>query len=91
MWEVELPPARRPTDAPAPKVAFAYRAVRFLHRHHLVGDARMEQLRQRYGSPDYRNVTGVMRGVNVKAVTNPTTTTKPLTATEKVLAAKAAK
>ena len=61
-------PLLRPTDAPAPKVAFAYRAVRFLHRRHLVSDARMEQLRHRYGSPDYRNVTGVMRGVNVKAV-----------------------
>jgi len=61
-------PLLRPTDAPAPKAAFAYRAVRFLHRRHLVSDARMEQLRHRYGSPDYRNVTGVMRGVNVKAV-----------------------
>ena len=35
---------------------------------HLVGDARMESLRQRYGSADYRAATGAMRGVLVKAV-----------------------
>ena len=46
--------------------ALSYRLGRFLHRRGLVGDARMEALRQRHGSPDYRAASGVMRGVFVK-------------------------
>ena len=49
--------------------AFAYLAVRRLHRAGLVGEERMERARQRYGSPDYRHAVGVMRGVVVKVVT----------------------
>lgn len=45
-----------------------YRVVRALHRAGLVGEARMEQARQRHGSPDYRNAQGVMRGVLVRVV-----------------------
>jgi pimeloyl-ACP methyl ester carboxylesterase len=48
--------------------ALAFRVARVLHRAKLVGDDRMETLRQRYGSADYRAATGVMRGVLVKAV-----------------------
>ena len=47
---------------------FAYRAGRALHRARLLGDRRMERLRQRYGSEDYRNASEVMRGVLVKSV-----------------------
>jgi pimeloyl-ACP methyl ester carboxylesterase len=61
-------PLLRPSDAPRPKVATAYKVARFLHRRHVLSDARMEALRQRYGAADYRNATGVMRGVNVKVV-----------------------
>ncbi len=46
--------------------AFSYRVGRFLHRRGLVGDDRMEAMRQRHGSPDYRATQGVMRGVFVK-------------------------
>lgn len=50
------------------KPALAFRVGRALHRAHLVGDARMEAMRQRHGSADYRAAAGVMRGVLVKAV-----------------------
>lgn len=46
----------------------AYRAVRWLHGRGLVGDARLEAVRQRYGSRDYRAATGVMRDVLVARV-----------------------
>jgi pimeloyl-ACP methyl ester carboxylesterase len=61
-------PLLRPSDAPRAKVATVYKVARFLHRRHVLSDARMEALRQRYGAADYRNATGVMRGVNVKVV-----------------------
>jgi pimeloyl-ACP methyl ester carboxylesterase len=44
------------------------RAARWLHRHGLLPDARMEAVRQRHGSDDYRAATGVMRDVFVKVV-----------------------
>ena len=46
--------------------ALSFRVGRFLHRRGLVGDDRMEALRQRHGSPDYRAAQGVMREVFVK-------------------------
>ncbi len=46
--------------------ATTYRIMRRLHRLGLVGDERMESLRNRYGSPDYRAAQGVMRGVFVR-------------------------
>lgn len=46
----------------------AYRTARRLHRAGLLGDDRMEALRRRHGSPDYRAARGVMRDVLVKAV-----------------------
>jgi pimeloyl-ACP methyl ester carboxylesterase len=51
-----------------PKPAMAFRAARALHRAKLLSDARMESMRQRYGSADYRAASGVMRAVLVKAV-----------------------
>ena len=45
--------------------ATAFRVARTLHRMGLVGEDRMEAMRQRYGSPDYRAAVGVMRGVFV--------------------------
>ncbi len=44
----------------------AYRVARTLHRLGLVGEERMEALRQKYGSPDYRAAQGVMRDVFVQ-------------------------
>jgi pimeloyl-ACP methyl ester carboxylesterase len=44
------------------------RLAKTLRRVGLLGEERVEQLRQKYGSPDYRRATGVMRGVLVKAV-----------------------
>jgi pimeloyl-ACP methyl ester carboxylesterase len=48
--------------------ALSYRVGRSLHRFGLIGESRMEWLRQRYGSPDYRAATGVMREVLVRTV-----------------------
>jgi pimeloyl-ACP methyl ester carboxylesterase len=45
-----------------------YLLARALHRLGLVGAARMERLRQRYGSADYRTASPRMRGVLVKLV-----------------------
>jgi pimeloyl-ACP methyl ester carboxylesterase len=49
-----------------PKVC--YRATRLLWRAGLMSDVRMESARQRYGSRDYRNATGVMRAVLVRVL-----------------------
>jgi pimeloyl-ACP methyl ester carboxylesterase len=57
------PPDRRPA-----RPSIAYRAGRALHRAGLVSDDRMEQLRRRHGSDEYRRASPVMRGVLVKAV-----------------------
>jgi pimeloyl-ACP methyl ester carboxylesterase len=51
---------------PAPSAR--YRLVRWMHRRGVVTDERMEALRRRRGSDDYRNATGVMRDVLVIAV-----------------------
>jgi pimeloyl-ACP methyl ester carboxylesterase len=48
--------------------ALSYRVGRSLHRFGLIGESRMESLRQRHGSPDYRAATGVMREVLVRTV-----------------------
>ena len=45
--------------------SLSYRVARFFHRRGLVADSRMESLRQRHGSADYRAAQGVMRGVLV--------------------------
>lgn len=54
--------------APAPRPAASYRALRALHRMGLVGDARVDRVRQRRGSADYQATTGVMRDVFVRLV-----------------------
>src|SRR3954452_9036428 len=61
-------PLLRPADVKRPKVAWQFKLARALHAKRLVSDARMEAMRQRYGAADYRNATGIMRAVNVKAV-----------------------
>lgn len=61
-------PLLRRRDATRRKPALAYRVARALHRRGLVSETRMESLRQRYGSPDYRAATGVMRAVHVRVV-----------------------
>jgi pimeloyl-ACP methyl ester carboxylesterase len=55
-----------PARAATPSAS--YRFVRWLHRRGVVGDERMEAVRRRRGSDDYRNATGVMRDVLVIAV-----------------------
>jgi pimeloyl-ACP methyl ester carboxylesterase len=62
------PLAPAPGGAGRARPAFAYRAGRALHRAGVMSDARMERLRQKYGSDDYRRATPTMRGVLVKAV-----------------------
>lgn len=60
-----VPLIRRPSTV---KPAARYRLGRALHRRGLIGDDRMEALRRRYGSRDYANASGVMRGVHVTVV-----------------------
>jgi pimeloyl-ACP methyl ester carboxylesterase len=45
-----------------------YRLVRRLHRLGLVSDERMESMRNKHGSPDYRAARGVMRDVFVRVL-----------------------
>jgi len=59
-------PLLRAPSTGKPKAAF--RVARRLHRWRLVSDARMEAMRQRYGSADYRAAQGVMRQVLVQVV-----------------------
>jgi pimeloyl-ACP methyl ester carboxylesterase len=59
-------PLLRTSAAARPRLRF--RLARALHRWSLVSDARMEALRQRYGSDDYRQASGIMRSVLVKVV-----------------------
>jgi pimeloyl-ACP methyl ester carboxylesterase len=61
-----VPQLLRAPSAGKPKLAF--RVARRLHRWRLLPDARMEALRQRYGSADYRAAQGVMRQVLVRLV-----------------------
>lgn len=46
----------------------AYRVVRAMHRRGMISDARMEDARQKYGSRDYRNATGLLREILVASV-----------------------
>ncbi len=50
------------------RVALTYRTGRRLRAMGLLSETRMEALRQRYGSPDYRAATGVMRDVFVRVL-----------------------
>lgn len=55
-------------DGPGTKPALSYRAARWLHRRGILPDAKMEELRRRSGSADYRNAPSVtMRDVLVAA------------------------
>ena len=57
-------------QGPATKPALSYRAARWLHRRGVLPDSKMEELRKKSGSADYRNAPSVtMRNVLV-AVTN---------------------
>lgn len=61
-------PLLRPPGQAARRPALGYRLGRALHRRGLLPEARMEALRQRYGSADYKAAQGVMRAVHVRAV-----------------------
>lgn len=53
---------------PRPRPPLAYRLVRALASAGLVGRARLEEARRRYGSEDYRAAEGVMRDVLVRVL-----------------------
>jgi pimeloyl-ACP methyl ester carboxylesterase len=61
-----VPRLLAPEQRPPPTTG--YRLVRWLHGRGVVSDERMEALRRRRGSDDYRNASGVMRDVLVIAV-----------------------
>jgi pimeloyl-ACP methyl ester carboxylesterase len=50
------------------KPHFAFRLGKRARKLGLISETRMEELRNRYGSTDYRAAQGVMRGVLVKAI-----------------------
>lgn len=54
--------------APPARPARRFRVVRALHRAGLVGEARMEAARRRFGSADYAAAQGIMRQVFVHTV-----------------------
>lgn len=60
-------PLVRP-DAAAARPSLRYRLARTLHRLRILSDERMEALRRRSGSADYRTARGVMRDVLVTVV-----------------------
>jgi pimeloyl-ACP methyl ester carboxylesterase len=62
---VGSPLLRRTSSSPAP---FAFRATKWLNRHGVLSEGRLERARQKYGSSDYRNAQGVMRAVLVASV-----------------------
>ncbi len=59
------PLLRSPSSKSSPT---AYRALRWLRRRGVVSEKRMETARQKYGSSDYRQATGIMRDVLVASV-----------------------
>lgn len=61
-------PLTRLKDQANGRIAFSYRAARYLWQRGLVSDAWMERQRRRYGSRDYAAASGLMRDVLVKAV-----------------------
>lgn len=61
-------PGLAPAASSPARPAFRLRAAKALRRSGLVGEKRVEELRQKYGSADYRRAGGVMRDVLVKAV-----------------------
>ena len=61
-------PLVRPTAGRRARPPVPFRVGRALHRARLLSDERMEALRRRHGSDDYRLATGVMRDVLVQAV-----------------------
>ena len=61
-------PLWRPAGSAPPTAGLGFRTVKRLHALGLIGDAWMEQRRQRSGSQDYRTATGVMRAVLVRAI-----------------------
>ena len=48
--------------------SFSYRLLRSLHKLGVIGDERMEEIRRRRGSADYRAAEGVMRAILVEVV-----------------------
>jgi pimeloyl-ACP methyl ester carboxylesterase len=54
--------------SPTSKTPWRYRMIRYWHARGLVGEDRMEKARQRYGSTDYRNSSGLLREVLVMMV-----------------------
>lgn len=55
-------------DRPAPTASVAHRLARWANQVGLLSDQRMEARRRSSGSADYRNASGVMRGVLVTVV-----------------------
>jgi pimeloyl-ACP methyl ester carboxylesterase len=60
-------PLHRPPGARS-KPALRLRIARTMAAHGIVGENRIEELRQRYGSDDYRAASGVMRDILVRTL-----------------------
>ncbi len=53
---------------PSSKPPIGYRFIRALHKARFISDGQMEKARQKYGSADYRNSSGILRDILVAAV-----------------------
>lgn len=60
-------PLTRP-PGPRRRAPRSFRIGRTLRRAHLISDGRMEALRRKYGSADYRNAAGILRPILVKSI-----------------------
>jgi pimeloyl-ACP methyl ester carboxylesterase len=65
---VRVPPADGARRRAGSTQARGLRVAKGLHRAGVLGEARVEALRQKHGSADYRSAEGVMRGVLVQSV-----------------------
>ncbi len=61
-------PLLRRDDQPAPRISWTHRAARWANKRGLLSDERLEARRRTHGSLDYRNSSGIMRGVLVAVV-----------------------
>lgn len=61
-------PLLRPTTGASSKSPLPFRIAKKLHGMGVISDERMEAQRQKHGSTDYRNSSGVLRSILVKLV-----------------------
>lgn len=61
-------PLLRPRGQRKRRVLFRFRVARAFNKAGIISSSRMEAMRRKYGSSDYRNASGVMRDVLVRTI-----------------------